>query len=296
MMKVSSPLRYPGGKTRALSKIRPFIPLDFSEYREPFLGGGSVFIALKQLRPNAKFRVNDLNHDLYCFWSVVKGNVDELIQEILGIRKRFRNGSALYKRLTCSENASDDFHLAVRFYILNRITYSGTIDSGGYSNQAFEKRFTLSNVGKLRPLSDFLQNVEITNESYENLLFEPGKDVFIYMDPPYWKSRKSKLYGKNGDLHKSFNHWRFAENVRKCEHRWLITYDNSEVIRKLFRFANVHPWRMQYAMNNVGGKRTDKGKELFLTNYVIEKGSRRRRDPSYSNLPTKTSTMGALML
>jgi DNA adenine methylase len=274
MMKVSSPLRYPGGKTKALGHIRPFISLDFSEYREPFLGGGSVFIALKQQRPNAKFKVNDLNHDLYCFWRVVKSNADEMVEEILRVRKRFRNGSALYRSLVFRENAMDDFQLGVRFYILNRITYSGTIDSGGYSAQAFKKRFTLSNVQKLRPLSDLLENVEITNESYENLLFETGKEVFIYMDPPYWKSRKSKLYGKNGDLHKSFNHEQFAENVRKCTHRWLITYDNSEVIRKLFAFANTHPWRMQYAMNNVGKKKAGKGRELIITNYTMKQKKR----------------------
>ena len=45
-----SPLRYPGGKTRAIKQILPFIPT-FKEYREPFAGGASVFFALKQRLP-----------------------------------------------------------------------------------------------------------------------------------------------------------------------------------------------------------------------------------------------------
>ncbi|MDD2344989.1 MAG: DNA adenine methylase [Bacteroidales bacterium] len=40
---IKSPLRYPGGKSRAVSLISQILP-EFDEFREPFLGGGSVFI------------------------------------------------------------------------------------------------------------------------------------------------------------------------------------------------------------------------------------------------------------
>ena len=79
---ISSPLRYPGGKYRALKKILPFIPLDFQEYREPFLGGGSMFIALKQIVPEAKYKIGDLNPELYYFWSVLKKNSSEFIEAV----------------------------------------------------------------------------------------------------------------------------------------------------------------------------------------------------------------------
>ena len=259
-------MRYPGGKAKGVGKILPLIPLDFSEYREPFLGGGSVFIALKQLRPNAIYKINDLNRDLYCFWTIVKSNVDELINEVIRTKETQKDGRKLYEKLAHS-NPSDDYHRALRFYILNRIMYSGTVDSGGYSSQAFDRRFTLSNVEKLRPLSNLLQSVKITNEGYERLLFEKGKNVFIYFDPPYWKSRKSELYGKNGNLHKKFDHKHFAENLKKCKHKWLVTCDDSDVIREFFTFANIRPWEMQYGMNNVNRDKAKKGKELFITNY-----------------------------
>jgi len=270
--KISSPLRYPGGKSRALRKILPFIPPDFSEYREPLLGGGSVFIAVKQLHPKATYRINDLNHDLYCFWSNLKNNPNDLIDAIMEVKNNCKDGRKLYRKLT-TDGISDGFCRAVRFYILNRITYSGTVDCGGYSSQAFERRFTISGIEKLRPLSDLLQDVKITNESYENPLCEDGENVFIYLDPPYWKSRRSKLYGRNGDLHTSFDHKRFSENMRRCRHRWLITYDDSDMIRALFAFANIYPWELQYGMNNVNGRKAKKGREIFLTNYVLSKTS-----------------------
>ena len=52
-LKVKSPLRFPGGKSRALKQILPIIP-EFKEYREPMVGGGSVFFALKQKFPEKK--------------------------------------------------------------------------------------------------------------------------------------------------------------------------------------------------------------------------------------------------
>ena len=35
-----SPLRYPGGKSRAIKFLQDFFPKDFKEFREPFFGGG----------------------------------------------------------------------------------------------------------------------------------------------------------------------------------------------------------------------------------------------------------------
>ena len=255
-----------------MRRILSFIPVDFSEYREPLLGGGSVFIALKQLHPNATYRINDLNHDLYCFWVNLKNNPDDLISAIIQVRNDFKEGRKLYEKLA-PDDISDGFCRAVRFYVLNRITYSGTVDCGGYSSQAFERRFTMSGIEKLGPLSDLLQDVKITNESYENLLYEDGENVFIYLDPPYWKSRKSKLYGRNGDLHTSFDHEKFSEDAGKCRHRWLITYDDSDMIRALFAFANIYPWEVQYGMSNANGRKARKGREIFLTNYVSSKTS-----------------------
>ncbi len=67
---ITTPLRYPGGKARAVKILVPLIP-EFREYREPFVGGASVFLALRQMYPDKKSKtywINDLNTDLYHFW------------------------------------------------------------------------------------------------------------------------------------------------------------------------------------------------------------------------------------
>lgn len=269
MSQVKSPLRYPGGKSKALSQIIPYIPLDIGEYREPFVGGGSVCLAVKQLFGNRvkRYWINDLNFDLYCFWLYAKTDIESLVEEVNKIKEKYTNGRELFNLFTCEDLKLSEFDRAVRFFILNRITFSGTVDSGGYSQQAFERRFTNSSIDRLQKLSMHLSSIYITNGDYENLLFHNGEKVFIFLDPPYLSATKSKLYGLKGNLHTAFDHKRFAENMRKCQHKWLITYDDSPEIRKLFSFANITEWTLQYGMNNYKQECAAQGRELLIKNY-----------------------------
>jgi DNA adenine methylase len=267
--KIQSPLRYPGGKSRAIKQIIPYIPLNITEYREPFVGGGSVFLAVKQLFKNRikLYWINDLNYDLYCFWKYARDGLESLVDAVNQIKQKHLNGKELFNYYTRQDLELSEFDRAVRFFILNRITFSGTVDSGGYSQQAFERRFTDSAIERLHKLSLSLPYIQITNEDYEPLLFKEGDDVFIFLDPPYFSATKSKLYGIKGQLHTSFDHERFAENMRKCQYKWLITYDDSEEIRKMFEFAKITEWQLQYGMNNYKHEFAAKGQEIFIKNY-----------------------------
>ena len=86
-MPITSPLRYPGGKSKALSQIIRHLPAHFTSYREPFVGGGSLFIHLKQQRPALDVWINDLNHDLYCFWQYAQTDLARLVAEIASVRR-----------------------------------------------------------------------------------------------------------------------------------------------------------------------------------------------------------------
>ncbi|HEY9702673.1 MAG TPA: hypothetical protein V6C58_09520, partial [Allocoleopsis sp.] len=57
-------------------------------------------------------------------------------------------------------------------------------------------------------------------------------------------------------------------NLRQCEHKWLVTYDDDPEIRKNFDFAHVSAWKLQYGMNNYKQKTAAKGEELFITNFL----------------------------
>ncbi len=265
---IKSPLRYPGGKSRAVNIISKLIP-NFNEFREPFLGGGSVFIYAKQCYPNKKFWINDLYFELYKFWEVAQKNADALIDKIYEWREKFPVGKELYHYL--NENLVDfnDLERAAAFFIYNRITFSGTTLSGGFSQQAFTGRFTESSIHRLHKFAEVIDGAKITNLDYEEVVNQKGDSVFLFLDPPYYSATKSALYGKNGNLHKSFDHERFAKVMQKCQHKWLITYDDSEYIRELFSFAQITPWSLTYGMRNITETSDQKGKELFISNYDI---------------------------
>jgi DNA adenine methylase len=265
-----TPLRYPGGKSKALDRILPHIPAAMGEFREPFVGGGSVFLAVKKLFGNriGKYWINDLNADLAAFWRHLKTQPEPLIDQICAFKENYPDGRELHRFLTDEQNMRSDFDRAVRFFIMNRITFSGVVDSGGYSQQAFDSRFTPSSIERLSIASYYLgDNVEVTQGDYEVVLQAPGENVFIFLDPPYWSATASKLYGVKGDLHTSFEHERFADNMRRCPHRWLITYDDSPKIRELFSFAHIIEWELQYGMNNFKQATAAKGREIFIKNY-----------------------------
>lgn len=268
-LKARTPLRYPGGKTRAIKKIHPHIPAHITEYREPFIGGGSVFLSIKSLfqKRVQKYWINDLNEDLVAFWQHVRDDIDQLVRAVTAYKTDYKDGRTLYEFLKQEHNMTAAFDRAVRFFIMNRITFSGVMDAGGYSEQAFKKRFTDSSIARLQRVAYFLKDVVITQGDYEPLLQAPGDNVFIFLDPPYLSATKSRLYGKRGVLHTGFDHERFAANMRQCPHRWLLTYDDSPEIRDLYSFATIIEWDLQYGMNNYKQKTAAKGQELFIKNY-----------------------------
>lgn len=268
MPEIKSPLRYPGGKSRAISQIVRYLPLNFSEYREPFVGGGSLFIYLRQKRPDLKVWINDLNYELYCFWKYAQIDSEKLADAVLKIKKERTDGQVLFNELINVEIQNlSEFERAVRFFVLNRITFSGTVESGGYSQAAFEKRFTYSSIERLAQIGVLLKGVKITNFDYKELIGQNSKNIFIFLDPPYLKAVKSKLYGKKGILHTMFDHSEFADQMKNCDSLWLITYDDCHEIRKNFNFTNIYEWQLQYGMNNYKQGKSEKGNELFIMNY-----------------------------
>jgi len=264
---IKSPLRYPGGKSRAIGYLSAFIP-QYQELREPFFGGGSFSFYCVQKSPYAQYYASDINYDLHCFWKELQSNKDELIKEILRVKKEYVKGKELFQELVVNRRQSlSDFQRAVDFFVLNRITFSGVVDSGGYSEQAFEKRFTLSSIERLEHAYNIVKHIKFSSQNYTDLLCRDGENVFIFLDPPYYSSTQSRLYGKKGYLHIDFNHEVFLENLKQCKHKWLMTYDNSEYIRALFRNFYQVEWELQYGMNNYKQKTAQKGKELLIANY-----------------------------
>lgn len=268
-----SPLRYPGGKSRATKQIIEQLPPADKRrgmvYIEPMVGGGSVFLAIRSAQLFRSYQINDKFTDLIDFWKTAQ---DPVACEAMAVWCE--------DMLTLSVEDRKEYFLAVkkekfdfrqqraqRFFYINRCSFSGTTEAGGFSASAAMDRFTLSAVNRLRAMPDALAGVTITNDDYYDLLSRDRQySRFFFFDPPYLTA--SKLYGKNGELH-TFDHEKFAHNLRySCGGNFLITYDDCPEIRKLFSWATIVPYDLQYGMDNCGkDKKSKKGSEIFIRNY-----------------------------
>jgi DNA adenine methylase len=269
---IKSPIRYPGAKGRAIHQIAPLIPDGFTEYREPFLGGGSVFLYVRQTYPGRKYWINDLNYQLYNFWAMLQKDTDSVVEQISDWKDEYEHGKRLFRYLKHEIYRFDDVELASAYFVLKTIGFSGF--TRGYSEDNFKKSFTEERIMRLKDIGMLLQGVRITNLDYEKLVIRDGEngkdkeDVFIFLDPPYYNVKWDELYGtRDRNLHAAFDHYRFAKVMKSCEHKWLITYDDSKTVRRLFDWANIIPWRLTYTSRKV-----KTGEELFISNYLEGKG------------------------
>lgn len=269
-----SPLRYPGGKQRAIKEIAKHLPEHAREYREPMVGGGSVYFHLRQRAFAETYWINDKFTDLVEFWraSQDEGQCLRLRKELLALKSELTSAEAMkdYFQRTRKLTPEDPFEKALLFFFFNRVTFSGTTKAGGFSTEASKKRFTFSSIERLTGMPAALAGVKITNLDVESVISEPGDDVFIFLDPPYY--RAERLYGKDGSLH-SFDHARLAQVLKETGHRFLITYDDCEEIRQLYKWARIKSWRLQYGMNNCNKDKTSKiGDEILVCNYDTVSG------------------------
>ncbi len=278
-----SPLRYPGGKQKDIPFLSRVIEQfqkvhQIREFRDPFLGGGSVLLYAVSNISAEIYWGNDAHPLLMDFWLQTQEDVDSLCKKVIELRDDYRGPQRKSPQWTkfrikyikkLNELPNDQLHNAARFFILNRSTSSGTTESGGLTPLAYCKRFTDSSIERLRALKGDLNQIKFTCQDYSELLHQSGENVFIYLDPPYLSAEKSRLYGKAGALHKGFNHELLAAELHNCNHYWLMTIDNSPDIRSLYSWAHIYPWEKAYSMTNIKGRKSREGKELLIANFKI---------------------------
>ena len=276
MKALKTPLRYPGGKSRACTKMDVYIPdlRDYKEYREPFLGGGSVAIYITKKYPHLDIWVNDLYEPLYNFWRVLQDDGYKLYKRLQELKSRYPDpGSAKGLFLEAKELVNDysisPLHRACSFYVINKCSFSGLTESSSFSKQASDNNFSMRGIEKLQGYTQIIKDWKITNLSYEQLLTD-DKKCFTYLDPPY--DIKDNLYGKKGSMHNGFNHDDFAADCDRFIGHQLISYNSSQLVRDRFKDYQTGEFDLTYTMRSVGEymREQKERKELLLFNYGTE--------------------------
>jgi DNA adenine methylase len=250
MIKNKSPLRYPGGKTRACKPLdiilnEHFDITLFKNIVSPFLGGGSFEFHI-QNKYKLKILANDKFTPLSNFWSVCKSNNKKLCEELYKkIGKIEKDDFKGLREEIMNEN--NKLNQSIMYFIINRCSFSGATLSGGFSLESSKKRFTKSSIDRIKQLD--LSQFDICNFDFEEFINKNNKkDNLLFLDPPYYLEKNSKLYGKNGDMHEKFEH----EKLYKClstKKNWFMTYNNCDYIKNLYKDFKIIETSWSYGMN-----------------------------------------------
>jgi DNA adenine methylase len=237
-MNAISLLRYAGGKTRAVKKLLELIPCDVN-VASPFVGGASVEIALSNR--GQKVKCYDSYEPLIAFWQSVSSN-PYLLHEKINLEAPDLNVSKeafkIYQK-KCNDLSGD---IDVYFFILNRCSFSGTTNSGGMS--IGHPRFNKSCVDKILKFKS--DNIDFELSDFKSSIRD-NHDSFLFLDPPYDIS--CFLYGNKGSTHRGFDHKGLSE-LLLSRGNWLMTYNDNEYIRSLYKGCKIRAISWAYGMNS----------------------------------------------
>jgi len=262
--KVTLPFRWAGGKYYAISKLKQFWEnFKHDEYREPFLGGGSVFWA----KPKVKFNwLNDIDSGLIRTLKFIKNpkNRKKLLELFENEKEATRGKHTKVK----NTKPDSEIEFVYKYYYLNRTSFSGKMKnpSWGYRPKRSLPPFRWKE--RIIPCGEKLENTRLTSLDFSDVMLEKaiGKTVLMFLDPPYYHAKQGSHYAFS---FKKYDHERLSEVCRKTPHKFFLTYDDCPEIRKLYSWADIFSLQFYYRLDNSkdNGDKRRIGSELVITNY-----------------------------
>lgn len=185
-------LKWVGGKKQIVPQIKQYIPKDYYRYYEPFVGGGALFF---DLVPSEAY-INDINKILISAYRNIKNHPYEIIEKLENLQKIFfeknneERKTYFYKIRDTFNNTKYDSFLKTSYVIfLNKTCFNGMYreNSKGKFNVPFGryKNPKILDEKNILAVSKILQNVTITDDSFEKAVEDAKRGDFIYFDPPY---------------------------------------------------------------------------------------------------------------
>ncbi|MBP7746911.1 MAG: DNA adenine methylase [Phycisphaerae bacterium] len=287
-------LRAPGAKTRFGAKCVSLMPADTLEFREPFCFSAAVYA---RVPPTIRRWISDVNPAYADFyrWVATDPSAPALIETV----RRFATTDERQRIVYFSAyfgQAERGYPLPLETLILTRHGYCGIIRrKPNHSPAAHKNGMRVVSPERVAYWRAILPGTRITCADYEEVVLAPGRNVTIYLDPPY-------LLGARRDhgqpVYPGFDwgwrdYLRLAEVLRRCPHRWIMTVDQSVQMYDLFR--NVSGARF-LRRDYTGSVNTPNPKhEWVITNYNPRTVARLQpvtREQAYG-LATSVSTIGA---
>lgn len=256
-MALQSLISWVGGKKALRDLIYTRFPRNYGRYIEVFGGGGWVLFGKK---PDKYEVYNDYNCNLSNLFEVVRDQPLAFIQELGYLPENSRYIFGLYKEIISRQRIEDkyledemkrikvffteiqaeeiyeimkseriekqDVKLAVAFFKLIRYSYGSGCRTFGCRGYDVRKAFKL-----VWDVSDRLAGAGIENKDFEELIVQYDRpDSFFYCDPPYYQTE-----GHYAVVFTKEDHLRLRDTLKKIQGKFLLSYNDCEFIRELYR-------------------------------------------------------------
>ena len=263
MKRAALPFRYPGGKYYAMDILQPYWEaVDCTEYREPFAGGATVFFH----KPKAELNwLNDLDSELMeCYRTMqdpfLREKMAEEFKSEIASKERWKE---IYESVP-----ENNYEIAKKYYYLNRTSFSGKLVSAAWGYRPKRSLPPERWFERIIPCGEALEGVRLTNLDFSDVIRARGDNVVLYVDPPYYLPPKHKHYRCGFDIE---DHIRLAEELKRTNHKFFLTYDDCPEIRELYNWANIYDVNFTYRVDNsaVRNGARQVGFELIITNFMI---------------------------
>ncbi len=258
-------LRWAGGKTKLLPKLKKHLPKEFHNYYEPFLGGGALFFSIsKNCR---KAYLSDCNKDLILSYKAVKDSLDRLIEK-LKFHQRYDSKSHYYFIRGMHHVIKEPISRAARFIFLNRTCFNGLYrenQKGEFNNSYGNRKFQLL-PSKLRKCSLSLQDSKI--ECFDFAKIKPKRGDFVYFDPPYFKEKKNSFtrYTKQDfTIQDHIRLKKFTDKLTRKGVTWMLSNSDTSFIRELYSGCKIH--RIKVTRHFCPTSQNKHTNELIIKNY-----------------------------
>lgn len=248
-----SPLRWPGGKSKAVYQILKECEKDNLEnFVEPFAGGASVGLSLLMAGKIKELYLNDLDYGVYSLFYIIVNFPWMLIDEI----KAFEPSKEAYKQaqsiVLSKYKDCDMLDAAWNLLICNRLAFSGISKANCMSNPSARwNPDTL--IKRIIEINRFSEHIHVSCidacELIEEMYWLPNTTIFI--DPPYVDAGKN-LYVEN---YNSEKHGKLAFLLDELYKGMpgadmILTYDNSDFIKDLYQFPFIKELSRRYSVAN----------------------------------------------
>lgn len=270
--RIRSILRWVGGKTRWITRLLEFVPGDAktAPYWEPFLGGASMFFAL---RPQCA-HLSDANGHLVAFYEQLRDRpkrVDTYFRQLSAgsSRERYYEIRSEYNRGRTSPRQ------AARFLYLNLHSYNGIfrVNKRGEYNVPYGRRTASDLPSKEHVLraAEALREATLETGSYEDVLARLPKGSFVYLDPPYPPLNGTSYFTHyTADRFGEKDQKRLADVVDQLDSagvRFMMTNADVPLVRELYEGYNL--CSLSVARSVTCKKQRHSVAELVVTNYSV---------------------------